>query len=65
MTTSGPDEPVLPVVPEQSRTEPDPDDEQRARSSVSGRFVSLWYAVTHPRTTTIERRKRREGGGAD
>lgn len=56
---------MLPVVPEQSRTEPDPDDEQRARSSVSGRFVSLWYAVTHPRTTTIERRKRREGGGAD
>lgn len=25
-----------------------------ARSSISGRFVSLWYALTHPKTTTVE-----------
>lgn len=26
----------------------------RARSSVTGHFVSLWYAIRHPRTTTLE-----------
>lgn len=30
----------------------------RARSSVTGHFVSIWYALTHPRTTTIERVKK-------
>jgi hypothetical protein len=33
---------------------------KRARSSVTGRFVSLWYAIRHPRTTMIERRKKKE-----
>lgn len=27
---------------------------KRARSSVTGRFVSLWYAIRHPNTTTVE-----------
>lgn len=31
---------------------------KRARSAVTGRFVSLWYAVTHPKTTVIEKVKR-------
>ncbi len=32
---------------------------KRARSSITGRFVSLWYAITHPRTTILERRKKK------
>jgi hypothetical protein len=31
-----------------------------ARSAITGRFVSLLYALTHPRTTIIERKKRRQ-----
>lgn len=27
---------------------------KRARSSITGKFVSLWYAIRHPRTTTVE-----------
>jgi hypothetical protein len=27
---------------------------RRARSSVTGKFVSLWYALTHPKTTVVE-----------
>lgn len=30
-----------------------------ARSAITGRFVSMWYAVRHPKTTIIERRKRK------
>lgn len=29
------------------------------RSSVSGRIVSRWYAITHPSTTTRERVERK------
>ena len=32
----------------------------RARSAVSGRWVSLWYALTHPRTTILVRKRRKE-----
>lgn len=32
---------------------------KRARSSVTGRFVTLWYAITHPKTTILERRNKR------
>lgn len=34
-----------------------PDKKKRARSSITGRFVSFWYAIRHPRTTIFERRK--------
>jgi hypothetical protein len=33
----------------------------RFRSSVTGHFVSKWYALTHPRTTEREAIKRDEG----
>jgi hypothetical protein len=33
----------------------------RFRSSVSGHFVSKWYALTHPRSTEREEVKRDEG----
>jgi hypothetical protein len=29
---------------------------QRARSAISGRFVSLTYAKRHPKTTILEKR---------
>ncbi len=29
-------------------------EKKRARSSITGRWVSLWYALTHPRTTIVE-----------
>ncbi len=35
---------------------------KRARSSITGRFVTLWYAITHPKTTVLEKVKR---GGDD
>jgi hypothetical protein len=35
-------------------------DKKRARSSVTGRFVSLWYAITHPRTTVLEAIRKRK-----
>lgn len=31
----------------------------RFRSAVSGRFVSLWFALRHPRTVVRERRRAR------
>lgn len=31
---------------------------KRARSAITGRFVSIGYALLHPRETIIERRKR-------
>ena len=31
---------------------------KRARSAITGRFVSLWYALTHPKTTVTEWVKR-------
>lgn len=34
----------------------------RFRSSVSGHFVSKWYALTHPRTTQRERIDLRDSG---
>lgn len=34
----------------------------RFRSSVTGHFVSKWYAVTHPRTTVRERIDMRDEG---
>jgi hypothetical protein len=35
-------------------------DKKRARSSVTGRFVSLFYAIRHPRLVVLEAiRKRR------
>jgi len=37
---------------------------KRARSAVTGRFVSFWYALTHPRTTVMEWRRRRRGNEA-
>jgi hypothetical protein len=33
----------------------------RARSSVTGKFVSLWYAITHPKTTVVEIIRGRRG----
>jgi hypothetical protein len=27
---------------------------RRARSSITGRFVTLWYALRHKRTTQVE-----------
>jgi len=30
----------------------------RARSAITGRFVTLWYALRHPRSTIIERGKK-------
>jgi len=30
----------------------------RFRSAVTGKFVSLWYALRHPRTTVRERREK-------
>ncbi len=35
----------------------------RYRSAVTGRFVTLWYAIRHPRTTILERRKKRGENG--
>lgn len=29
-----------------------------ARSAITGRFVSMWYALRHPKTTIIERKKK-------
>lgn len=34
----------------------------RFRSSVSGHFVSKWYALTHPRTTERELVELRDSG---
>lgn len=31
-----------------------------ARSAETGRWVSMWYAICHPRTTVVERRARRK-----
>ena len=31
-----------------------------ARSAVTGRWVSFWYALTHPRTTYLVRRGKKE-----
>lgn len=33
------------------------------RSAVTGRFVSAWYALTHPRTTVKERLRQRRYNG--
>lgn len=33
----------------------------RFRSAITGKFVSLWYALKHPRTTIRERVKKDEG----
>lgn len=33
----------------------------RFRSAVSGKFVSAWYALTHPRTTIKEKVFKRRG----
>jgi hypothetical protein len=33
---------------------------KRARSSITGRFVSLWFAITHPRTTILETIRRKK-----
>lgn len=33
---------------------------RRARSAITGKFVSLWYAVRHPKTTIIELVKRKQ-----
>lgn len=32
---------------------------KQARDAITGRFVTLAYALLHPRTTLIERRKAR------
>lgn len=29
------------------------------KSAVTGHYVSWWYAITHPRTTYRERRKKK------
>jgi hypothetical protein len=34
---------------------------KRARSSITGRFVTLWYALRHKKTTTIETVNKKEG----
>lgn len=31
-----------------------------ARSAITGRFVTLAYALLHPKTTIVERRKRKK-----
>ena len=31
---------------------------KKARSSITGRFVSFWYALMHPKTTVVERWKK-------
>jgi hypothetical protein len=31
---------------------------KRARSAITGRFVSLVYALRHPKTTILEQRKK-------
>ena len=36
--------------------------DKQARSSITGRFVTWWYALLHPRTTIIERRKGANSG---
>lgn len=34
---------------------------KRARSSITGRFVSLWYALRHTKTTAVELVKKVKG----
>lgn len=34
------------------------DPKKRPRSAVTGRFVSWWYAIRHPRTSVLERRNK-------
>lgn len=43
----------MPAVPKKN---PPESKLYRYRSAVSGRIVSAWYAITHPRTTIRERR---------
>lgn len=33
-------------------------EKKRARSAITGRFVTWLYALTHPKTTILERRKK-------
>lgn len=36
------------------------DPAKQPRSSITGHFVSWWYAIRHPRTTVLERRKKKQ-----
>jgi len=36
---------------------------RQPRSSITGRFVSWWFAIRHPRTTVIEKIRRKTAAG--